>query len=126
MSYQRAVNQETVDTLSVMFPHIFQDEFSTNIRDYSFDEVVELMQIYYQQNDDTGNQNDNSNDQNDNSDSDSYYYSDSESIFSNVKDQMIFEIHNEFPDFDEEDCLIFLEDSDYDIEKAKKEAFAII
>ncbi|KAK8899066.1 hypothetical protein M9Y10_001365 [Tritrichomonas musculus] len=48
MSDQRAVNQETVDTLSVMFPHIFQDEFSTNIRDYSFDEVVELMQIYYQ------------------------------------------------------------------------------
>ncbi|KAK8870816.1 hypothetical protein M9Y10_008713 [Tritrichomonas musculus] len=126
MSDQRAVNQETVDTLSVMFPHIFQDVFSTYLRDYSFDEVVELMQLYYPQNDDTGNQNDNSNDQNDNSDSDSYYYSDSESISSNVKDQMILEIQNEYPDFDEEDCLIFLEDSDYDIEKAKKEAFAII
>lgn len=126
MSNQRAVNQETVDTLSVMFPHISQDVFSTYLRDYSFDEVVELMQLYYPQNDDTGNQNDNSNDQNDNSDSDSYYYSDSESISSNVKDQMILEIQNEFPDFDEEDCLIFLEDSDYDIEKAKKEAFAII
>ena len=93
--------------------------------------IAKLIQLFTQSSNQnslwiSSNQNDNSNDQNDNSDSDSYYYSDSESIFSNVKDQMIFEIHNEFPDFDEEDCLIFLEDSDYDIEKAKKEAFAII
>lgn len=113
------IDQEAVKNLAEMFPGIHRNEISSFLEWNSFDEAVNLLiQIYPQ----------NANNEEREYDNDENGYDDfialSNSIPLDDQNEMIIDIQKDFPDFDDEICLVFLEDSKFNLEEAKKEAYA--
>lgn len=133
MKKSRSVDKEAVDSLALMFPGVHRNELTNFLEENGFDKAVELLSQIYPQDNNSDEQNSNdkiSNEQKSNGDDIEYDYDEfddsiqalSDSIPIDDKNKMLKDIQKEFPDFDDDICMVFLEDSMFDIQKAKQEA----
>ena len=120
MKKSKTVSPEAVEALGLMFPGVHRNELTNFLKENDFDEAVDLLNQIYPQDQKSDDQ-----------DYDYDYESDDNNIealsnsipFDDKKD-MIKDIQSEFPNFDDEVCMVFLEDSKFNVEVAKKEAHA--
>lgn len=116
---QSEIDPEVFENLSSMFPNAPSNLISTYLQLYTFDDAVFTLQLFYPNNTSDHEEQTTAEDHNETENH-------SQSISQEEIDESVSKILEEFPDFDDEYCLILLEDSNYDVEKAKKEARALI
>lgn len=120
MKKSRKVSPEEVESLGLIFPGVHKNELTNFLKENDFDDAVDLLNQLYPPEQNSSDQ-----------EYDYDYKSDDDNIeaLSNSiplddKKDMIKEIREEFPDFDDDVCIIFLEDSQFDVNEAKKKAHA--